>query len=94
MAHATWVTQSKAVFLGGAKLLRADLVATSSGAATATLHAGVDDAAPVLVQLSAPTSGMRSISFQPGLELVEGLYVKLGSNAQGVLILWEELQGE
>jgi len=37
---------------------------------------------------------MRSISFQPGLELVEGLYVKLGSNAQGVLILWEELQEE
>ena len=94
MAHATWVTQSKAVLLGGGRLLRADLVATSSGAATATLHQGVDDAAPVLAQLSAPASGMRSISFQPGLDLTEGLYVKLGANAQGVLILWEPPEGE
>ena len=94
MAHATWVTQSKVVLLGGGKLLRADLVATSSGAATATLHQGVDDAAPVLAQLSASASGMRSISFQPELNLTEGLYVKRGANTQGVLILWEPPEGE
>ena len=94
MAHATWVTQSKAVLLGGGKLLRADLVAAGSGAAQAFLHQGVDDAAPLLVCLSAPANSMRSISFQPGLDLTEGLYVRLGANVQGVLILWEPPEEE
>jgi hypothetical protein len=91
MAQATWVTQSKVAFLGGLILKRADLVASEGGAASASLHLGTTEVAPLLVQLQAPAASIGSAVFDPGVKITEGLYVKLGDNAQGVLLIWEEL---
>jgi len=91
MAHATWVDKSKVAFLGGLKLLRADLVASEAGAAKASLHMGTTKEAPALALLSAPAANVSSVVFHPGVEITEGLWVELGANAVGVLLVWEEL---
>jgi hypothetical protein len=91
MAQATWVTETKTVFLEGVILYRADLVASEDGAASASLHMGTTEVAPLLVQLQAPAASIGSAVFDPGVKITEGLYVKLGDNARGVLLIWEEL---
>ena len=92
MGYAHWVKQSQAVFYGAGRIEHVVLTATSAGVADVTLYEGRDDAGKELLVIKAPADGTRHVSLSPGLPVESGLYVKLGSNVEGVLILWEPLE--
>ena len=89
MNYGHWVTQSQAVFYGKGLIKHIVLTATSAGVADITLYEGQDDAGKVLVIVKAAADGTRHVSLGQGLPVSSGLYVKLGSNVEGVLVLWE-----
>ena len=89
MNYAHWVTQSQPVFYGAGRITHIVLTATSAGVADITLYEGRDDAGKVLAVIKAAADGTRHVSMGRGLPVSSGLYVKLGSNVEGVLVLWE-----
>lgn len=88
MSYAHWVTQSRPVFSGPGLVSHIVLTATAGGAADITLYDGTDDAGKPLVVIRAPASSSRPVSFGQGLPVEDGLFIKLGTNVEGVLILW------
>ena len=91
MSYSDWITQSGVVFPNNGKLLAVGIVATSAGAATATLYHGRDDAAKTVLKVSAPASDSKGFRPPNGIPLPNGLYIALGSNVDGVLVVWEPL---
>jgi len=86
--HATWLTQDGVVFSDDAILYQVTLAATSAGAANVTVHNGLDATGPVLVAFETPASTTRTVRFGQGVEVKGGLYVDVGSNVKGVLVVW------
>lgn len=83
-----WVTASQILSKKGCTLLDAVLVASSAGSATTTLYDGVNTTGKVIVTLSAVASDMGHLEVAVGIPLENGLYVDVGSNVVGVLVLW------
>jgi len=92
MIYATWVTQNQVVVPGKAVIKAVVLTATGAGDADATLYEGRDDAGRVLFVIRALANYSQQIAFDGGVPVEDGLYVQLGSNVEGVLILWEPLE--
>ena len=92
MLHAHWVTQSQAVIYGRAAVKAIILTSDGTGAADVTLYEGRDDAGKVILVLRTPTNYSYQVTFDGGFPIQDGLYVKLGSNVAGVLVVWEPLE--
>ncbi|MCD6261188.1 MAG: hypothetical protein J7J28_05335 [Thaumarchaeota archaeon] len=91
MVRAEWVTQSKRVIEGKGKIVGIVLTSTADGPADATLYNGRDDVAPVLFTIRTTANRSLQIGFDGGVPVHGGLYIKLGSNVEGVLVLWESM---
>jgi len=89
VVRAEWVTQSKQVIEGAGKIIGLVLTSTSAGPADVTLYNGRDDVAPVFLVLRALANYSMQVTFDGGIPVRSGMYVKLGSNVEGLLVLWE-----
>lgn len=90
MRRSTWVTQSGHVIEGPATIIAVALTSTGTGAADATLHVGRDDTAQVLTKIRCTTSNTNQVDFTPGVQIPDGLFVALGSNVDGLLVIYDD----
>ena len=88
MLTGTWVTQDQVVVSGRAQIKAVVLTAMGAGNADVTLYEGLDDAGRVILVTRAPAGHTQQITFGEGLPVEDGLYIKLGANVEGVLVLW------
>ena len=91
MAKLTWVTQDGLVAEGPLRLRSVTLVATTAGAADVTLYHGRGTDGRVLAVMRTGASTSRNLPLSGGVELPQGLYVDVGSNVEGVAVVWEPL---
>jgi len=89
MIYCHWVTQSQAVIYGRAAVKAIILTSDGGGAANVTFYEGRDDAGKVILVLRTPTNYSYQVTFDGGFPVADGLYVKLGANTEGVLVIWE-----
>jgi len=83
----SWITFSQAVEKTKCQLVDATIVATSAGAAAANIYDGPNATGKKIGQLATPASDMRELSPRQPIDLENGLYIELGSNVAGVLIV-------
>ena len=65
------------------------LLATSGGAATATIRDGVSSSGEVIDYLGVVASGHERSVLESGIVLQRGLYVDLGSNVDQCIVYYE-----
>jgi len=88
MSNWEWIAQDQAVFDGPRLILGFGIVATAGGAATASLYDGRDASGKLLATISAPASETRFVSLPEPFAVGSGLYVDVGANVTGVMVLW------
>ena len=91
MAELSWITADQQVVSGPLRLLAVTLVATSAGAADCTLYHGRGTDGVKLAVLRTGASTSRNLPLPRGVDLDQGLYVDVGSNVEGVVVVWEPL---
>jgi len=84
----TWVTEDRVAAHGHVYVDSVTLTPDAVGAATVTLKDGLNDDGETVLALSALTSDTKHVSFPNALEFHEGVYVDVGSNVAGVLVVW------
>jgi len=89
MVNCHWVTQSQAVVYGKARIKGIIVTSTGAGAASVTFYEGRDNAGKVILVLRALANYSQQVTFDGGFPISDGLYVELGANTEGVLVIWE-----
>lgn len=91
---ARWVTDDQVVVNVPVKLVAVVLTATSGGAASATIYDGVNDDGEIVAVVKALANTTFSMEFYGGVHITTGIYVDLGSNVQGLLVVYEPEERE
>ena len=83
----SWVTFSQKVEIQKSFLVSAVIVASAAGAATADIYNGGDTSGKKICTLSAAASEMGNLNIRADILCENGIYINVGSNVTGVLIL-------
>jgi len=67
------------------------LIPDGGGVATATFHDGRNANAPHLGIFRTGAQNTRHIPFNKGVRLENGLFVDVGANVEGVIVVWDEV---
>ncbi len=70
-------------------LLQLILIPDGTGVADATFHDGRNANAPHLGIFRTAAQNTRSISFGKGIRIENGMFVDIGDNVEGVVVVWE-----
>ncbi|GAI93173.1 unnamed protein product [marine sediment metagenome] len=68
------------------------LIPDGTGPAIATFHDGRNANAPHLGIFRTNEQNTRSISFGKGIRMENGLYVEVGGDVEGVIVIWDSLE--
>lgn len=71
------------------KLVQAVITSNGVGEADATLYDGLNTSGRKILMICATDENMHSVRFNPPLPCSEGLYLDVGTNVDGVLVVWE-----
>lgn len=85
-----WTHISKSSIISERPLCLCQLILIPDGTsdAIATFYDGRNDQAPLLGAFRTGKLNTRHIPFDHGIHLENGLYVKMGLGAQGVVVVW------
>ncbi|RLG91226.1 hypothetical protein DRO34_04350 [Candidatus Bathyarchaeota archaeon] len=83
----SWVTIDQVVHNKRCILYDTILIATSGGTADVAIYDGVNTTGKKLCKLYAPASDIRGLHPRVPIFLENGLYIDVGSNVEGVLVL-------
>ncbi len=65
------------------------LVPDGESDAIATFYSGRNENAPLLGAFRTGKANTRSITFEKGIQLENGMFVEFGTGAQGVVVIWD-----
>jgi len=88
-----WVTASKIVESGPCFLVGADLSPSANGA-DATIYDGLDATGRRIDTLVASTKTNQPLLLPGRILCHSGIYIAIGSNVTGVLVLWQKIAGK
>jgi hypothetical protein len=92
MLQTEWVTTDGLAFDGPAHLRGLTVVSDGGGVADVTLYDGLNDDGQLLGTFKALSDDSRVCIQAPGIPVVMGLYVDVGSNLEGALLSWEPME--
>lgn len=84
----SWVTADARVFEGGGVVSSLTLVSDGVGVADVTLYDGPSAAGENILTLRALQNDTRHLPYPDPLEVLDGLFVDVGSNVSGLLVVW------
>jgi len=84
-----WCVDDQLITEGPGALIAVFLVSTSAGASSVTLYDGVSAAGEVVVTLRAPANEVSAIMVGGCVPFSTGLYIDVGTNVEGVLVIYE-----
>jgi len=94
MPHATWITNTQFLLSGPVLLKSVSLTATAGGNATATIYDGTSDDGEVVCIIKTLQSTTLPVSLNGDVIIHTGVYVELGSNVEGLLVVWDIPKGD
>ena len=84
----SWVSADRQVFDGAGSITSLTLVSDGVGVADVTVKDGASPDGETLATLRALQNDTRHLPFAHPVEVFDGLYVDIGSNVEGVLVVW------